>query len=117
MRATIAICYSEITPESAEVGDHSDTGFEVERRPYERGDLRSLGRHEGIHEPSCYPFQPYRGVWWASGYQVIDYGTGTERELTLHLDGVTNATLARVHRYLNREPVLGCKRKGPVENE
>ncbi len=109
MKATIAITYSETTPESVEHGDFSDTGFEVETRPYERGDLRSLGHYEGIYQPSCYPFQTYDGVWWSSSFECVDYTTGTERELTLHLDNVTNATRQRVHRYLNRQPVLGTK--------
>lgn len=46
---------------------------------------------------------PERGCsWLASGYSIEDYGTGEEIEYTLHIEGVTPSTYARIARFLER---------------
>lgn len=104
-RVTYSITYSQVTPESAEVGDFSETGYVYQDIPYERGDLQDFKREgfdtQGYHAPR----------WFSTAFECIDYGTGTEEERSLHFDGVTPATLARIGRYLDGKPVLGGSRK------
>jgi len=73
----VAITYSEITPESAEKGDYSDSGFVEESRAVTFRELVDLIWREG--------FLAERGTAWLStGFSVTDYRTGTEREECLH---------------------------------
>jgi len=96
----ITITFSQITPESAEQGDHSDSGWideegvpmEPDNFDYEEGlgvaDLAAKYlQREGATEASASFFHP--GVWYSTGYQTIDYGTGTEEERNYHLKDFT----------------------------
>jgi hypothetical protein len=90
MNARFAITYSETTPESAEEGDYSDTGF-IDESCTLREAYNYL-RFEGWPveaSPSCLSF----------GYCMTDYATGTERELCLHFPRtITEASARRVAR-------------------
>lgn len=74
--------YSEVTPESAEHGDFSDTGFIYEDQPFSFRDLvRELREFSALscsHPGSC------SGVWASTHFETVDYSTGTEREESLH---------------------------------
>jgi hypothetical protein len=105
---TIAITFETVTPESAEHGDFAETGFELEPRPYERGDLKAYGRAEFISEPSSYPTID-ASTWFTQGQCDQDrayFERGEETRLSLHLGNVTTASMRRVARYLARKPIF-----------
>lgn len=146
---TYTICYTQITPESAECADFSDRGFgdpdtlgstsllhidanfphrspewraqydaarkeateaiepdehdikdaaddlecdeddpRVESYAAVREVVKLITRHYGAREPSSSDYTP--DVWYSTGHHVTDYTTGTETELTIHLDGWTD---------------------------
>lgn len=75
--------FSEVTPESAENGEHSDSGFVWENAECGFKELvRLLQEHR---EPSQWPLRaPHTGVWFSSGFSIEDYSTCTERETSIH---------------------------------
>lgn len=77
----ISRTYSEVTPESAEDGDTSDTGTIDERARYDFRQLIDLMRQ---HPEASASHGTDTRVWYSTGYQVDDYSTGTEREECIH---------------------------------
>ncbi len=78
----ISRTYTEITPESAENGDFSDNGFISENEAVTFSELIQLmKRHPHASE---YPNYGSTHVWYSTGYEVEDYGTGTERQESIH---------------------------------
>lgn len=76
-------CFSETTPESAELGDFSDTGFISENESVGFRELIDLiEQHPDCSEYPCN--SPSEHTWFASGWFTQDYRTWTEREETLH---------------------------------
>lgn len=73
----VSRCYSECTPESAENGDTSDSGFVYECEPRTFGELVREIESDGFAQEGCTD-------WLCTGYSTQDYRTGTEREETLH---------------------------------
>ena len=73
----INICFSEITPESAESGDTSDNGLITENEPLTFRELVDKIWQGGFAREGL-------TGWLSTGYSVIDYSTLTEREETLH---------------------------------
>ena len=116
----LTFTYDVVTPESAEHGATSDNGFyesggsryslgNVGGQSYERptwkkpGDLRAAIREAlnlGIHESSG-------SMWFYSVDPDRDFRTGEDTTYTFCPTGVTPATYRRIHRALNRLPVLG----------
>ena len=82
MGILISRCYSEVTPESAAEGEHSDSGFLGECEEVSFRELVGILKHHPV--PSCYPPTGDYREWYASHSEVIDYATGTERECTVH---------------------------------
>ena len=75
----VAITFSEVTPESAEHGDFSKTGFVMERTPMTLREVIDLIKYERFQRES-------RGTsWMTTGFSTSCYRTGTEREECLHL--------------------------------
>ena len=109
-------CYSTVTPESAENGDFEEHGFympggwrfpithteeDAENRRECTFTLKdfdsviSTARNLGITE--------HEGAnWFYSHSSVEDYSTGEEVEYTLHIEGVTPSSYARIARLLSR---------------
>lgn len=97
MAHTVDITFSRTTPESAEAGDFSETGFvdedyslEPDKYDREEGltavDLAvKLLKHYFAYEPSSTRF--HKGIWYSTSWEVIDYGTGEEEERSFHLKG------------------------------
>ena len=96
----ILITFAQTTPESSEQGDHSDSGWidqdgvpmEPDEIDYEEGlgpaDLAARYlKHEGATQASASFFHP--GVWYSTGWQTIDYRTGTDEERNYHLKDFT----------------------------
>lgn len=102
MRAIVSITYEVTTPYLTAQGDFADAGFEVERRPIERGELRRLiEEFRGCVEPSSSPvMRP--GDWWTTEGST-DYRTGEVTRRSLYIDGVTAATFQRIDRALRPE--------------
>lgn len=81
MSILISRYYSETTPESAEDGDFSDTGFVYDSCEFT---FRELVRElRDFYTLSDSRFSGV-GTWACSGFETTDYRTGTEREETLH---------------------------------
>lgn len=77
----ISRTYSEITPESAENCNLSDSGFIDERARYDFQELIDLMRR---HPEASASHDTGPRVWYSTGYQIDDYKTGTEREECIH---------------------------------
>lgn len=78
----ISKTYTQITPESAEMGAHSDSGFLFQDEPHT---FRELVRLMRMHtQCSDYPARTDGMAWFSSGYSVQDYRTGTEQETSIH---------------------------------
>lgn len=81
-------CFSDTTPESAEHGDWEETGILSEWNLTFRELVEELAGHR--------KWQHVEGAdWLTTGFHIIDYGTGREREETLHVRRHT----ARHERY------------------
>ena len=90
-RFLVSRCYSEITPDSAEDGDFSDTGYVT--------DPRWMTLEDVLHElRDCTEISSngkLTGYEWArTGYSVSDYQDGTEREETVHIKSASGVALA-----------------------
>ncbi len=79
----ISRTFSEITPESAEIGDFSDTGFIAEREEVSFTELVDLMKEH--YQPSN-SGSIDNNTWFSSGFYTSDYGTGTEREECIHFN-------------------------------
>ncbi len=77
----VSITYSTTTPESVEVGDFEDTGFEVEPEPATLEDIRNYAEQYGIGPRES----PDYTDWWDSGWSVQSYRTGEEIQYALHV--------------------------------
>lgn len=78
----ISRTYSEVTPESAEDGDFSDTGFVYKDNEFT---FRELVRElrDCCHLSASHPGDR-SNVWASTGFSTSDYSTGTEREESVH---------------------------------
>ncbi len=97
----ITISFSRTTPESAEQGDFSETGW-IDEEGVEMV-VDEFDKEEGItvtdkaatylYEHGCYhtsssAFHP--GVWYSTGSSNVDMRTGEEEERDFHLIGFTD---------------------------
>jgi hypothetical protein len=78
----ISRTFAEITPESAEDGEFSETGFITEREEVSFSELVKLMKEH--YQPSSSPNDGGTGVWYSTGFQTEDYSTGTESEECIH---------------------------------
>jgi hypothetical protein len=84
INSIIRVCYSEITPESAEDGDTSDSGLVGEVDGFdalEEAVIYVINQGAYFFSGSDY----YEYGWYCTGHQVVSYETLTEREETFHL--------------------------------
>ena len=87
----ITRCYAETTPESAENGENSDSGFVYEDVPFTFTEL--------VHEIANGGFHRDGATEWLSTYpQVESYETATEREESLHF---SRANPDRLRKWFN----------------
>jgi len=84
----ISKTYEEVTPESAEFGEVSDSGFEWEDAPYTFKEL--------VEELENYD---YADLWATVNCGIIDYYTMTERTESLHYSHLNNP---RSRKYWNK---------------
>jgi len=70
--------YTQVTPESAEHGDYSDTGFEFQDQQYTLRELINYIKQNGfVREANT--------DWLTTGYWTQCHYTGTEKCFDLHI--------------------------------
>lgn len=132
---TFAFTYDVVTPESAENGDTDDHGFFVDgckysmmdedirrdivkddpdsyRSKWQPGVLEEVitqARLHGICEASDSDIGT--GTWFSSIDPDCNFVTGEDTTYALHVDGVTRATMKRIHRLLNDHSGLNIYNK------
>lgn len=93
--------YSQVTPESAECGEFFDTGFNAQNEQVSFSELVAMINKTRGEFP--YPSQsPNNGgteVWYSSGFNVIDYGDGTEEEDCIHFSSDNTINAAKYWRW------------------
>lgn len=87
----ISKTFAEITPESCENSDFSDTGFISEKEQVSFSELVYLMRDHNL--PSCSPDDYSINTWYHTDFFTTDYSTGTKREESIHFhrDNTPNA--------------------------
>ncbi len=104
----ISKTFSEITPESAEDGDFSRTGFVSEEEKVTFSELVDLMKDHS--QASNWPDQMDINTWYSTGFYTSDYRTATEMEECIHFSHKNTANaakywkLARIYAnsYLNK---------------
>ena len=105
---TIDFTYQTVTPESAEYGDTSETGFitpgmwkytdieDYERQQWNPGDLAGIIQFaQSLGISSC------EGCDWLYSVDPDEnYQTGESTTYAMHIDGCTEASRARIYRLL-----------------
>ncbi|MFI3187260.1 MAG: hypothetical protein QX198_14890 [Methylococcaceae bacterium] len=88
--------FSEVTPESAEAGDMSDSGHVYVNCPYTFSEL--VQELKNFSETSSYPCTGSARDWVSTGYSVEDYLTMRERSESLHFSHDNPARKAKYWR-------------------
>ena len=87
MKFKASTTYSETTPESAEHGEFSDTGFIEEDIIFD--DLRELIEYMQKHgfNVQCSQSLPITSqhAWFSTQWFTNDYSTGTDRQESIHI--------------------------------
>lgn len=78
----ISRTFEETTPESAENGEFSETGFTDERQEVTFSKLVRLMKSH--NQASQSPNNGGTNVWYSTGFYVDDYATGTEINESVH---------------------------------
>ena len=78
----ISKTYSEMTPESAEDGEYSYSGFVWEDCEYSFRELVELLRE--CSEASCWPATGSVNEWYCNEWGTTDYSTGEQRQECVH---------------------------------
>lgn len=93
----ISRSFAEVTPESAENGDFSKTGTISSGEQVSFRELVNLMRE--FTQPSCSPNDGSPFTWYSSGFYTSDYGTGTEREESIHFDRENTPNAAKYWKW------------------
>lgn len=105
----IRISFSRTTPESAEQGDTSETGW-INEEGVSVEDYDDLSPVEAAvkllnDDGACYPssthFHP--GVWYSTEFQVVSYQTGEEEERSFHLENFTQDEEREIFQAMTRK--------------
>lgn len=84
-----SITYQVISPESVEIGEFEDQGFEIQDAFLDDfRDLVNLIKNKGFFGFSCYPIQVYKGCWLCTVSPENDYTNGFETYYNLHLENI-----------------------------
>jgi hypothetical protein len=93
----ISRTYSEITPESCEQGDFSETGFISEVEEVSFSQLVDLMRTHC--SPSSSPDNYDTRTYYSTEFYTSDYRTGTEREESIHFHHDNTENAAKYWKY------------------
>lgn len=87
----ISRTFAEITPESCEDSDFSDSGIISEKEQVSFSELVDLMREHNLS--SCSPDNYSVNTWYHTDFFTTDYSTGTNREESIHFhrDNTPNA--------------------------
>jgi hypothetical protein len=80
----ISRTYAETTPESAEIGDFSDTGFITEREQVTFKKLVELMKQHSYCSSSGTNYTPTITDSFGTQWYTANYRTGTDREERIH---------------------------------
>ena len=89
--------YCEVTPESAQDGDFSDSGMIEKNIKVSFSELVQLMRE--FSQPSCSPCDGDINTWFSSGFYTSDYSTGTEREESIHFSRDNSPNAAKYWKW------------------
>jgi len=93
---TLDITYQQVTPESAEIGDFSETGFKHQNIELDSvQDAIDELISGGVTEASSSHFHP--GIWYSTEFNTICYKTGTDESESYHLSGFTEAEEKQIY--------------------
>jgi len=109
----VRISYAQTTPESAEQGDTSETGWideegksmeldewDIETEATLASKTAAFLQSEGATHASSSHFHP--GVWYSTDYQTIDYATCTDEERCFHLVDFTEEEEKEIWRLMHQ---------------
>ena len=85
--------FCETTPESAEFGDFSDTGFIAQDEQVTFSELVQLMKEH--NHPSMSPCDVNTNVWFSTEFYTNDYSTATEREESIHFSSNNTPNAAK----------------------
>lgn len=92
-RFNLAITFQTVTPESAEIGDFEDQGFEVEEESASLMDIADyVGTYGEFPHTSCYPPSP--GCWWSTEGEA-DIQTGEEKTYSIFVENTDGSVLSQ----------------------
>lgn len=110
----ITTTFSQTTPESAEQGDYSDTGWideegvDMNLDEYDREEGLTVAEktakwlfNEGASEGSSSHY--HHGMWYSTEWSVNDYSTGEEEQRSFHLDGFTADEEEEIFRIMQKK--------------
>lgn len=101
----INVTYNNITPESAENGEFSESGFVHEDLEFDS--MREVIEYvirQGICEASSTFF--HAGIWYSTQFCIIDYGTGEQSQESYHLVNLPIRKQKRIYNYLKAKKVI-----------
>jgi hypothetical protein len=107
----IKITYSQTTPESANDGDFSDSGWineegveftETNEELIE--EVVTYLRNEGVCEASSSMFR--KGIWYSTEWFVEDYGTMTEEQDSYHLYNFSEEQERTIYNELKSKRII-----------
>lgn len=93
----ISKTFAEITPESCEESDFSDSGFITEYEEVSFSELVELMEEHSFS--SCSPMQYNTREWYSTEFYVSDYYTGTSREESIHFHKDNTLNAAKYWKY------------------
>ena len=104
----VLITYERITPGEDDEEPEVESGWEEEDGIGMAPDADEIAdgvtaaakaaeflRREGATDPSSSFFHP--GIWYSTGHDIVDYGTGTEEQKSYHLKGFSRDEEREVH--------------------
>jgi hypothetical protein len=93
----ISRTFTEVTPESSEQGDFSDSGFITEKEEVSFSELVSLMKEH--NDCSSYPNYYNTDNWYSCHSFTSDYRTGTERTESIHFHRDNTINAAKYWKY------------------
>lgn len=93
----ISRTFTEITPESAENAEFSDSGYISQKEAVTFSELVRL--MQAHNNASTYPNNGSTDIWYSTGYYIDDYTTGTETEESMHFHPDNTPNVAKYWKW------------------
>ncbi len=104
--------YAETIPESAEIGDFSDTGLIEQDQQVTFKELVELMRD--YYNASQSPHNGSTDVWFSTSWNVTNYRTGTSREVSMHYSQNNTPNCAKYWRLAHKAAQLIQQRRNKI---